>query len=131
MAWTASVLKKDFDAGAVLVTVEYRDGARTLTETYKAYLPSPDWIPATVRDKIKQLEAQSTFSIALGTVEPALPNPVKDPDELLFARRIRQLEIIKVMIDLGIVKPDDAKVATLTSWIKNNFNLYFDTLDRV
>ena len=129
MAWNASVTNKQLIGGIVHVTVEYTDGVEAVPETYRARMPQVGWIPDTVRDRIKQLDAASAYTIPIGPVTPSDDPPVADPDIALFRRRCRLLEIVKVMIDLGAVEPDNLKVEQLINWIKDNVADYFDTLD--
>jgi hypothetical protein len=128
MAWTATVTGKNLINGISHVSVEYTDGQDTVSEVYKANAPSASWIPDTVRDKITQLETASGFDIALGGVTPSDPEPPVDPNLTLFRSRCRLLEIVQVMIELGAVPPDHAKVTALINWIANNVSNHFDEL---
>ncbi len=119
MAWSASVISKSMDAGVVYVTIEYGDGAKTLRETYRSSNPDAKWVPDTVRSRLAQLETASSFSVDTGPITPPAP-PAVDPNIALFRSRCRALETVKLLIDMGAIQADNAKVVALVNWIKNN-----------
>ena len=126
MAWTAEVTGKHIVDNVYHVTVQYTDGANTVSETYKARQPSAAWIPDTVANRIPQLEAFYSFDVSIG---PVTPTPdTTDPNLSVFMNRVRLLPSIQVMIDLGVIQADNAKVVQLVNWIKANFNTYFDQM---
>lgn len=129
MAWNASVTKKQVLDGVYHVTVRYTDGVESIDETYRSVAPTSTWIPDTVRDRIALLDKLSSFSITEGAVTPSAEKTV-DTNEELFRRRCRLLETVKIMIDMGAVQADNAKVVALVNWVKNNAAAYFDSLDR-
>ena len=126
MAWSASVISKTMENGVVLVTIEYGDGTKTFRETYRHSTPGATWIPDTVRTRMAQLEVASAFSIDTGPITPSDPTTV-DPNIQLFRSRCRALEAIKVLIDMGALQSDNAKVVALVNWIKTNAG-YMDYL---
>ena len=126
MAWTAQITNKRRQDDVYYVTVEYADGINTHTETYKSRNPSAEWIPDTVANRIPQLEALYSFDVSIG---PVTPTPdTTDPSLSVFMNRVRLLPAIQVMIDLGVIQADNAKVVQLVNWIKANFNTYFDQM---
>lgn len=126
MTWTAQVTNKVTESGVVKVTVSYGDGANDFSETYRSQNPTVNWIPDTVRNRIVMLDVADAYDIPIGLVTPS--EPVAPTDERLFRSRCRALEIVKVMIDLGVVASDNPKILALISWITNNYDEYFDTL---
>lgn len=119
MAWTANLISKSEESGSVLVTVEYIDGAKSFRESYRSTNPSTEWINNTIRSRLSGLSVVSAFNVSTGPVTPTEP-ATEDPNINLFRSRVKALQAIKVMIDLGAVQADNAKVVALINWIKNN-----------
>ena len=127
MAWTAKITDKRIDNGVASVTLEFTDGVRKVTETYRSTSPNTEWIPLTAKNRISQLAVAYAYDVSVGDVTLP-PDEQVDPNVDLFRSRCRLLEIVKIMIDLGVVKADNTKVLQLVNWLKNNFDTYFDTL---
>lgn len=128
MAWTASIISKNFTNGFYNVVVRYTDGVRNIDETYKAQVPKATWIPDQVRSRISQLDIAGVFDVAVGPVTPS-DLPITDTNMLLFGQRIKMLEVAKMLIDLGVLRADNPKVIALEEWIKNNFDIYIEKID--
>jgi len=127
MAWTASVLTSAFRGGAAEVTVRYAEGSETIDETYRATTPTADWIPRTVRDRIAQLTAVSTFAIPTGPVAPADADTPPDAAPAVFKNRMRLLTEIHALIGLGIVPDTNAKFLAYKAWLQSNLVARWDT----
>lgn len=128
MPFTATVINKDIVDAVYLITVEYTDGVNTVTDTYRNQNPmSIEWLQDVVRDRIAVLDNLYSFDVPLGAITPSDPDDT-DPNIALFRRRCRILETVKVMIDLGAIQADNAKVLTLINWITTNAPTYFDYL---
>lgn len=129
MAWTASVTSKDFIGGFYVVNIRYTDGTRNVDETYKAQVPKDTWIPNQVRSRLSQLETASAFDIPLGPVTPSAPITT-DENMKLFGQRIKILEVAKILVDLGVIQANNAKLVALGNWVKNNFDIYIEQIDQ-
>lgn len=119
MAWTANIISKTEDSGTVLLTVEYSDGAKSFRESYRSTNPSLDWVNTTILSRLKGLDIVSGFNVSTGAIVPPEP-PTEDPNINLFRSRVKALQAVKVMIDMGAVQADNAKVVALVNWIKAN-----------
>lgn len=128
MAWTAAVMSKDFREGFYFVTVQYTDGVKTVSETYKSQVPKGTWIQDQVGSRISQLSVAGTFDISLGPVIPST-SATSDPNMSLFGQRIKMLEISKILIDLGVIPASNPKILALANWVKNNFDTYIEQVD--
>ncbi len=126
MAWSASVIDVDKASGFINVTVEYTDGTESFSEVYRSSRPAPNWIQHTVFYRIEELNIRDSTTINTGDVTPIDPTP--DIDETLFKHRVEILLLVQVMIEMGIVPANHAKVVALKSWIQNNAVEYFDSL---
>jgi len=128
MAWTATVINKEFVNGFYSITVQYTDGTNVVNETYKAQVPKLTWLQGQVGSRISQLEVAGRFDISLGTI--TLPVPIaSDPNISLFGQRIKILEVAKLLIDMGVIQATNPKVVALANWIKNNFDTYIEQVD--
>ena len=127
MGWTAKVTKKEIVSGVVSVTLEFTDGQKVITETYRATAPNEDWIPQTAKSRIGQLATVYSYDVSIGDVVIPADKTV-DINVSLFAKRWRLMLEVKVAIDMGVVKADNAKVIALVEWLKANFDAYADTL---
>ena len=97
MVWSASIIKKDFVNGMATVTIEYTDGMKSLTETYRASYPTEEWVKNTVRDKLAQLEAASVFNISLGAViwlvETSIAEVIVGEESPMLIHRARSIKL--------------------------------------
>ena len=123
MAWTASVKGKQIVDSKMHIIVEYTDGEQIITETYYSRNPMAEWIPNTVKNRIKQLENLFQYDIEIGQITPS---EEPDPNRQLFWERVRLLEFAKLLIDFGVVEQGNTKVQQLISWLTNNFDKYFE-----
>ena len=126
MAWTANITNKEMVNGVVNVTIQFSDGVRTVTETFRSGSPTETWIPDTVRNRLVQIESASAFDVAIGPATPSVA-PAKD-DAVLFRNRVQLLVAVRALIDLGVVKADNAQVVAMEDWVKANFETYFGRL---
>lgn len=128
MAWSASVINKEFVGGFYSVTIQYIDGTKVINETYKSQVPGLTWIPDQVRSRISQLSIAGEFDISIGPITPTTP-PVSDPNISLFGQRVKILEVAKLLIDMGVIQATNPKVVALANWIRNNFDAYIEQVD--
>jgi hypothetical protein len=126
MTWSASVLSKRVEEGVTIVNLQFTDGAQTIPDTIRSSAPSLAWVQGVVRDRI--LALNTTDTIPLGAVTPAEAPPAEDTALTLFRNRCELLFVIKVLIDLGAVQADNAKVVALVNWVKNNFAANIDKM---
>ena len=127
MSWIATVTSKTIIKGIYEVTVEYSDGVKIFNETYRHSEPPIDWIPETVRKRIKALLLVDAFSISIGVVTPST-DPVIDSDLAIFMRRIRFLaEVAEPLVSLGVIPIDNIKLQAVITWVRNHFDEYVDT----
>lgn len=130
MAWTANIVGKNKTNGMFSVTVSYTDGIDTITEVMKSLNPTTDWVAHNIVGRLSQLNNIETFDVSLGTPPDPTPPATIDETEVLFLKRVKLLEIIKLLIDMGIVPIDHPKVTQITDWIKANIGTYFDSLGK-
>jgi hypothetical protein len=71
MAWAARVISRQRIDGIISVAVEFTDGTETIREIFRTSVPTADWIPNEVRDRIAALTGTDSFSIPLGSVTPS------------------------------------------------------------
>jgi len=82
MSWSATVANKQMDKrGNLVVTVEFTDGVKTITEDYATSQGQPDgWLEEQVSRKLKALEDVTAVVVpAAGTVIQKLPEPTPEP----------------------------------------------------
>lgn len=130
MAWTATVTQKSVNNGMMNVGIQFTDGTKTVIENYRSSFPTEEWLKRTVRDRITYLSALDSFdaTIGIGTVTPLGPDPVTPDEQNLFMNRVRLLGLVKMMIDMGVITQNNAKVTALVNWLKDRIATYFDLL---
>ena len=127
MAWTAEIVNKGINAtGKYFVDIQFTDGSITREITIQNSKPTTEWVPLTVKTYIERFEAVDAFDIPLGAILPADDPMPGDPNIALLMKRMELMSYIKVLVDMGFVPPDNAKIQQFGNWIVNNFNDYID-----
>ena len=82
MSWTATVANKQIDKrGNLIVTVEFTDGVKTISEDFATSQEQPEgWLEEQVNRKLKDLEAVSATVVPeVGSVIQKMPDPGPEP----------------------------------------------------
>ena len=123
MAWTAEVVNVEKQNDLVLVTVEYTDGIRTKTETYKSYgAPPEEWIEKTVDTILARLNGADQATISVGTVEK--PTPI-DEGRVAYIENVRKLCSLQPLLEMGVVAANRPNIKALIDAIEADFDKYF------
>jgi hypothetical protein len=129
MTWTAQVTDKGVQGdGIFFATLSFTDGTTTVVETYRAIVPTSSWLPDTVRDRLRQLEASTTFDVPIGVIDPSSDPSPRDPNIALFIRRVQLMKDVQALVDAGVVPVSNPNIVQLKNWIANNIGTYWNDL---
>lgn len=124
--WAATVTNKQIDKrGNLVVTVEFTDGTKTITEDIATQYGQADtWLEDRVSVRLKALEAISSMLVPdAGTVMDKKPDPTPDPVDLdreAYRADVSLVYGYRAAIALGIpLEKDAAYVAALSRLAKN------------
>ena len=120
MAWTATLLSVDkSDPRVLAATVEYVDGPRTITETYKAYgQPAAEWLAQMASARLGQLNGIDATVLSTGLIpDPSTPTPA-EVEIAAMRQDLRRLEIVERLVNLGVVPIDHAMVQTFVTKVR-------------
>jgi hypothetical protein len=129
MAWSASIVKKERDAGGRLtVTVELADRGRTFTFRLSTdSAPTATWLVDQVADKVAQLDALDAWDAALPAVGAPIdystkgtPDPADVAREAWLADYRRKTQMEKA-VDAGLLPADDPTFVALEQSVKAGF----------
>lgn len=121
MAWSAEIIGKAEQSGALVVSVRYTDGATTITESIQTRAPGGDWPIPDIQGRLKSLELVSANPVAIGAVAPAVAPPKPDADALAFAALATRTRRLMRLVGFGLtaVQPDlDAALLELNATYK-------------
>lgn len=126
MSWSATVANKQMDKrGNLVVTVEFTDGAKTISEDIATQYGQADtWLEDRVSVRLKALEAISAMPVPdAGTVIDKKPDPTPVPVDLdreAYRADVSLVYGYRAAIALGIpLEKDAAYVAALARLVKN------------
>lgn len=126
--WQATIIETELDDGALKVTVEYTDGTRTITETYRSTGGDlTDWIEKTAKNKIQRLKTLDQATIPIGPVGPPTE---RDPDEVEWCNALRTLRRLDILITTGIITKNDSRYQALTAQVAADLDKYWDLFER-
>lgn len=127
--WTATLKGKSVVNDKVVLTVEFSNGVRAVTENIS--VAAIENLKAWVAYKIDKLTAADTFAgtLTVDTAIDAVPMTASPTDLDVFLRDFERLEKAQRLIDLGIIAANNAKVVALKTKIQNEIRPeYIDAL---
>lgn len=125
MAWSATKKAIRKDPGTIYVDVEYSDGVRTFTETYRYNgVPESEWIERTVKNRINQLDGVDSTNIETGAVD----EPTSDPTLIQLREDIRRMRIVQGLVDAGAIAWTDTRPAAVLDRVKTGLATYWDQI---
>lgn len=126
MAWSASITGTSWQSGILYVNFRYTDGARVLTETHKVggIVPA-EWAQKTADARVKALDAVDALTISTGAV-PA-PTP-EDAGLIAFRQKLRKLDVIYKLVQMGAVAQNDSRVTTFVNNLKTDIGTYWNSI---
>ena len=123
MPWSANVTDANLSQGVMIVTVQYTDGSEIITESYKSSgVPKVDWIGKTVFKKIEALDALDDYIVPVGPVTPV--DPSLPAERILWNERHSLIRTLDILIDRGIVDPQDTDVQSLKTYLTANWKTF-------
>lgn len=132
MAWTATLRDLKHHAGQWDVSVVYTDGVTTVTRGYVFQHLSDDLVREAARSTVQTLERADVAVVTLtpgGTIDltPPLPQTPPPPDVPLdtFRTRLRQLQRLMRMVELGLILRTDSRIVTLVAAIQTAWDARF------
>ena len=126
MAWTAEITGTSWQSGILYVDFRYTDGTRVLTERHRVggIVPA-EWAQKTAGAKVKALDAVDALVINTGTV-PA-PTP-EDAGLIAFRQKLRKLDVIYKLVQMGAVAQNDSRVTTFVNNLKTDLGTYWNSI---
>ena len=126
MAWSASITGTSWQDGILYVDFRYTDGTRVLTERHRVGGSVPaEWAQKTADAKVKALDAVDALVINTG----AVPSPTPEDEGLIaFRQKLRKLDVIYKLVQMGAVAQNDSRVTTFVNNLKKDLGTYWNSI---
>lgn len=106
--WTSKILNSNYTGDTLIVTVEYTNGTKTVSEPVDMTGGSKETLDRKISAKLASLEATEALNAQIGTGDYTPVTYPEDP-EITFRRAVRKAEEVKKLQDLGIVDAPTSK----------------------
>lgn len=126
MAWSASITGTSWQDGILYVDFRYTDGTRVLTERHRVggIVPA-EWAQKTAAAKVSALDAVDALVINKG----AVPSPTPEDEGLIaFRQKLRKLDVIYKLVQMGAVAQNDSRVTTFVNKLKTELQTYWNSI---
>lgn len=130
MPWSAQLKSIAMSNGIARITLAYTNGSDIIERLYDLASPGTDFVRSRAAQDVRNLEELEVYVAAqvIGPIDltPVVPSK-DDTDRTTFFEQYAKLNALKISVEKGLTKPDDADLVALDAEVKATFKPEYTT----